>query len=306
MAGKSLLVAGLGFGTAVGVALGALAIAPNMPSGGAGGDSSLREEFQKKAQNEEVLKAQADSSDSVLDKLAPVVVDGSLAQRPVLVISTGEASEGDVRAIRSLLKSADAEDAGEIKLTDEFYRQEGADKLLSLVTNALPAGAKLDSKKVDAGTHSGQALAAALLMDPKTTEPLSSTKDRANLLQALRDAGYIDYEDGTILPAQAVVYVGGKGFPGYYTDQTVNFLQALDEADGNTVVAARVEQAAEDRVIGKLREAKSDISTVDSIDRTTSRMAAVMAAKEQLDGGKGAYGAASSADAAAPSLPEEL
>lgn len=306
MGAKSLLVTGLGFGTAVGVALGALAIAPNMQSGGAGGDDSLREEFQKKAQTEDILKAQAGSSDSVMNKLAPLVVDGSLVQRPVMVIATGEADEGDVRAVRDLLKSADAEDAGQITLTDEFFRQEGADKLLSLVTNALPAGTKLDTKKVDAGTHSGQALGAALLMDPKTTEPLSSTKDRANLLQALRDAGYIDYEDGTILPAQAVVYVGGKGVSGYYTDASVNFLKAFDAAGGNTVVAARVEQAADDRIIGRLREEKSGISTVDSSNRTVSRMAAVMAVKEQLDGGKGAYGSAASADAAAPALPEDI
>ena len=31
-----------------------------------------------------------------------------------------------------------------------------------------------------------------------------------------------------------------------------------------------------------------------------------MAVKEQLDGGKGAYGSAASADAAAPALPEDI
>ncbi|MDO5031641.1 copper transporter [Corynebacterium sp.] len=305
--GNSLLGAGLGFGAAIGIALGALVIAPNMSGGGStSANEELRQEYRSLVQDQQITEAQVGSADSVVRDLAPYVVDGSLAQRPVLVIATGEADDFEVGQVQKLLKSADSVNAGTITLSDEFFRQESADKLLSLVTSALPAGATLDPKKVDAGTHSGQALASALMLDPESTEELASTKDRAALLQTLRDAKFIDYEDGTILPAQAVVVVGGKGLDGYFSDSMLKFLEGFDSVGKSTVFAGRVETAAEDRVIGKLREEDSSISTVDSINRATSQMAAVMAVKEQLDGGSGAYGSAASAKAAAPALPKDL
>ena len=247
--------------------------------------------------------------------LGRYVVDGSLAQRPVMVVSMPDADDADVKAVKDLLGSADSTDAGSIKLTEKFVAQESADKLLSLVTTTLPAGAKLDKKKIDAGTHAGQALAAGLMMDAETTEPLASVDDRATLLRALRDAGYIDYKDGTILPAQAVVVVGGGMTPGeeddsaaakYAIDTTVNFLEGFDSVDTAMVYAGRVESAGDDGVLDKLRADKTKISTVDSIDHPVSQMASVLAVKEQLDGGHGVYGSAANADSAAPALPKDL
>lgn len=318
MSPKSLIITGLGFGAALGIALGTLVIAPNMDSGsGPGGESAseVREKYGKLVLDNNIAEAQLDSADSVMGDLGRYVVDGSLAQRPVMVVSMPDADDADVKAVKDLLGSADSTDAGSIKLTEKFVAQESADKLLSLVTTTLPAGAKLDKKKIDAGTHAGQALAAGLMMDAKTTEPLASVDDRATLLQALRDAGYIDYKNGTILPAQAVVVVGGGMTPGeeddsaaakYAIDTTVNFLEGFDSVDTAMVYAGRVESAGDDGVLDKLRAGKTKISTVDSIDHPVSQMASVLAVKEQLDGGHGVYGSAANADSAAPALPKDL
>lgn len=318
MSPKSLIITGLGFGAALGIALGTLVIAPNMDSGsGPGGESisEVREKYGKLVLDNNIAEAQLDSADSVMGDLGRYVVDGSLAQRPVMVVSMPDADDADVKAVKDLLGSADSTDAGSIKLTEKFVAQESADKLLSLVTTTLPAGAKLDKKKIDAGTHAGQALAAGLMMDAETTEPLASVDDRATLLRALRDAGYIDYKDGTILPAQAVVVVGGGMTPGeeedsaaakYAIDTTVNFLEGFDSVDTAMVYAGRVESAGDDGVLDKLRADKTKISTVDSIDHPVSQMASVLAVKEQLDGGHGVYGSAANADSAAPALPKDL
>lgn len=318
MSPKSLIITGLGFGAALGIALGTLVIAPNMDSGsGPGGESTseVREKYGKLVLDNNIAEAQLDSADSVMGDLGRYVVDGSLAQRPVMVVSMPDADDADVKAVKDLLGSADSTDAGSIKLTEKFVAQESADKLLSLVTTTLPAGAKLDKKKIDAGTHAGQALAAGLMMDAETTEPLASVDDRATLLRALRDAGYIDYKDGTILPAQAVVVVGGGMTPGeeddsaaakYAIDTTVNFLEGFDSLDTAMVYAGRVESAGDDGVLDKLRADKTKISTVDSIDHPVSQMASVLAVKEQLDGGHGVYGSAANADSAAPALPKDL
>lgn len=318
MSPKSLIITGLGFGAALGIALGTLVIAPNMDSGsGPGGESTseVREKYGKLVLDNNIAEAQLDSADSVMGELGRYVVDGSLVQRPVMVVSMPDADDADVKAVKDLLGSADSTDAGSIKLTEKFVAQESADKLLSLVTTTLPAGAKLDKKKIDAGTHAGQALAAGLMMDAKTTEPLASVDDRATLLRALRDAGYIDYKDGTILPAQAVVVVGGGMTPGeeddsaaakYAIDTTVNFLEGFDSVDTAMVYAGHVESAGDDGVLDKLRADKTEISTVDSIDHPVSQMASVLAVKEQLDGGHGVYGSAANAESAAPALPKDL
>lgn len=318
MSPKSLIITGLGFGAALGIALGTLVIAPNMDSGsGPGGESisEVREKYGKLVLDNNIAEAQLDSADSVMGDLGRYVVDGSLAQRPVMVVSMPDADDADVKAVKDLLGSADSTDAGSIKLTEKFVAQESADKLLSLVTTTLPAGAKLDKKKIDSGTHAGQALAAGLMMDAETTEPLASVDDRATLLRALRDAGYIDYKDGTILPAQAVVVVGGGMTPGeeddsaaakYAIDTTVNFLEGFDSVDTAMVYAGRVESAGDDGVLDKLRADKTKISTVDSIDHPVSQMASVLAVKEQLDGGHGVYGSAANAESAAPALPKDL
>ena len=318
MSPKSLIITGLGFGAALGIALGTLVIAPNMDSGsGPGGESTseVREKYGKLVVENNIAEAQLDSADSVMGDLGRYVVDGSLAQRPVMVVSMPDADDADVKAVKDLLGSADSTDAGSIKLTEKFVAQESADKLLSLVTTTLPAGAKLDKKKIDSGTHAGQALAAGLMMDAETTEPLASVDDRATLLRALRDAGYIDYKDGTILPAQAVVVVGGGMTPGeeddsaaakYAIDTTVNFLEGFDSVDTAMVYAGRVESAGDDGVLDKLRADKTKISTVDSIDHPVSQMASGLAVKEQLDGGHGVYGSAANADSAAPALPKDL
>ena len=304
----SFVVAGLGLGTALGVALGVFAIAPSVEagSGNGGGENSIREEHRRVVQDNRINQAQNSASDSVIDEISPTLVDGSLAQRPVLVLATAEAGTGDVDAVKALLNSADAEEAGSIRLNEEFFRQEDSDKLLSLVSSTLPAGAELDAQSRDAGTHAGQALGAGLLMDPETTQPLATSQERATLLQALREAGYIDYEDETILPAQAVVLVTGRGFEGYYSQTLANLATQLENAGGATVLAGNVEEAAEQLSIGRLREDKSEVSTVDSINRASSRLATVLAVKEQLDGSSGAYGSDSSAEAATPPLPKDF
>lgn len=301
---NSLLVAGLGFGVAAGVALGALVLAPNISGGQVGtADDAIRTEHQKTVQDNRILSAQADSGDKMVEGFAPDVVSGTLKDRPVLVIATSDAAEGDVAGVEKLLESAGSRSAGRIELTQNFFIQDKADELKSLVATTLPAGASLSKDAMDAGTHAGEALAAAVMLNPTTTEPLASVEDRAALLQTLRKAEFLTYKDGTILPAQAVVVVSGKGTGGYGADTLAHFANAFEEVGKSTVLAAPVEQAAPEGAIGKLRGDKSEVTTVDSINRAWARTAAVLATAEQLSGGAGSYGAAESAEADAPKPP---
>ncbi len=301
--------AGLGWGVAAGVTLGTLVLAPNLPGGGGGGgnETAVQAQLDEANRTAEINAVQADVSDEALGQLVPGVVADTLDQRPVLVMSTADAAAEDVDAVRWLLGAAAAEDAGHIRLTEKFLDREHADELKTLVTTTLPAGAQLSEDALDPGTHAGEALGSALMLDPETAEPIASTADRAVVLQSLRDAGFIDYTDGTIRPPQVVVVVtgdnDGAGEAGFAADTLANFSVALDGRGNGVVLAGRVESAAAGGpggLGGPAETGAAHVSTVDSIDREFARAAAVLAVSEQLAGEAGAYGAAAEADAAMP------
>ena len=312
---SALVITGLGFGMALGLAAGTLVIAPNLDgasSTAVSGDEALREEHRDLLQKNKDLSAQSNAADSLVSNLSADAISGVLDGRDVAIIATADATERDVDGIRSMLDAAGASDSGTISMANEFLHPDSADKLKSIVANVLPAGAELDEQDLSAGRHTGQALAAALLRNPDTTEPLATPEDRGALLKSLREAGLINYEDGTILPAQAVVVVMGRGGDKYYHDNLVSFTHALKEAGRYTVVAGRLNAAGEGGVLDTLRKesasesdgAQEAISTVDSINRKFAQLATALAVVEQIDGDFGAYGAGEDVDATAPPMPQ--
>lgn len=229
--------------------------------------------------------------------------------RPVLLMHTADAEQTDIDDISWLLQRAGAINAGRIQLEDQFFNQDNADQLKSVVTNTLPAGAQLSETQLDPGTHAGEALGAGLMLNPESGEPQASTAERALLLGALRDTGYISYADGTILPGQVVVLVtgdsDGTGESSYTAESQSLFARALDSRGSGVVVAGRIHTAADTGVIGRLRanpDAVANVSTVDSVGRTWGKMATVLSVRDELAGQSGAYGAAASAEAASPAL----
>ncbi|QGU07293.1 Copper transporter MctB precursor [Corynebacterium occultum] len=301
-----IILAGLTFGLAGGVTLGTLVIAPNMPDQA---DSQQVGEVDPLVA--EINAAQADTADAFIAEQAEELVAGSLAQRPVLVMHDADADEEDLGNVIWLLHKAGAVDAGRIKLNAQFFSQDGADQLKSIVANTLPAGAQLSEDALDPGTHAGNALGAALLLDPGTAEPMATPEERALLLESLKGSGYLDYEQGTILPAQTIVLItggnDGSGEGAFAAQNLANFAISLDEAGNGAVLAGRITAASDTGAIALTREWAADrVSTVDSLSRTYGRMATVLAVREQLDGGSGSYGSAASAtDGAAPEVPAD-
>lgn len=299
------LVGGLGFGVAAGVLLGTLVIAPNMPEGSGPSAGVPTEELAAAETRADIAEAQAASSDSVVGELAAAAVEGVLADRPVLVVRTADAAGEDVAGVEKLLADAAAVPAGTLTLGGEFFSPAGADQLKAIVANTLPAGAQLSEDRLDPGLHAGEALGSALLLNPETGEQQATEDERALLLRALRDAGFLDYEDGTILPAQVIVVVTGDsdggGDTGLAARNLADFVAALDTRGNGAVLAGRIRTASDTGAVGLLRaNPDNGVSTVDSVDRAVGQMAAVLAVREQLAGETGAYGSAESAEAATP------
>lgn len=304
----ALFIAGIAFGVAAGTAFGTYVLAPNLPEN-SDPNAPSSADLAAAEETAAVNGVQADQADSIIGHIVEDLVAGQLQDRPVLIMHTTDAEQTDIDDVAWLLQRAGAVNAGRIQLEEEFFNQDNADQLKSIVTNTLPAGAQLSETQLDPGTHAGEALGSGLMLNPESGEPQASTAERALLLGALRDTGYISYEDGTILPGQVVVLVtgdsDGTGESSYAAESQSLFARALDSRGSGVVVAGRIHTAADTGVIGRLRanpDAAANVSTVDSVGRTWGKMATVLSVRDELAGQSGAYGSAASAEAASPKL----
>lgn len=300
-------VAGLGFGLAGGLLLGTLLLAPALDEPvGDQQETVSREEHEQLRADAERAESGAAAADDLITQLSPPVVTGALEGRPVLVLHTHDAGAEDVEGIGQLLGEAGATEAGRIRLEESFFSQDGADQLSSVVANTLPAGTELSENAPGPGTHAGQALGSALLLNPESAEQQASPEERALLLGTLRDSGFLSYEDGTILPAQLTVLLLGEGedtFESFTPRSIVSFARALDARGNGMVLAGPATTARQGAALDLLRAdetAAAEVSTVDSLDRSWGRLATVLALREQLEGGTGAYGDTPSAQSPAP------
>ncbi|MDO4928567.1 MAG: copper transporter [Corynebacterium sp.] len=307
MAHISRTIAGLGFGIALGVAVGSYALAPNLPSEDSSSNGAASNSSSESNSIDEVAAAQLAAGDDFDLAFASSLVADDLAGRPVLVMATADAEDSDIADVNTILRAAGATDAGTVNLGEEFFTQDGADQLKNIIATTLAAGAQLSEDRLDSGTHAGESLGSVLLLDPETGAQQSSVEDRALVLQSLREAGFIDYTDGTILPAQAILLVTGDddgAEDSFAAKNQASFATALEARGSGVVVAGRVHAASETGVLGVLRngENPTEVSTVDSLERGWAKVAVVQAIAEQLAGSNGDYGIAEGSSGPAPGI----
>lgn len=271
-------ITGAALGIAAGTALGAYVLAPE---GGIewGGGAAAQERDAAIAQLD-AATTRADSANAVVEDLSAQVVDGSLDDVPVLLVVAPDARAEAVDAMAATLRDAGAPDAGRLELTGKFLSAESADELKDVVTGALPAGTQLDVNRLDPGFQAGQALSPVLLLGDDG-ESRASTADRALLLGALRDSGFIGYEDGTMRPAAAIVVVAGAGEgpgddPAFGARILADVTGAL-AADGTVVVAGDPESASDDGVVALIGAAEpaSPVKTQSAIGDIAGRVGVI-------------------------------
>lgn len=199
---SGLVAAGLGWGVALGVALGTLLVAPAMedaPGGRSASDSAQSHEEDAAAGNTFAGDQVADANDLLANE-GDAMVDGVLDGVAVTIIRTASASDEDAAAVRWKANAAGASNSGGLRLTEKFTDMSAADELATIIASTLPAGTQLSEDNLAPGTHAGESLAAAL-----TT---ASADDRELLLEALQQAGYVELR-GQIVPADVIVLMAG-------------------------------------------------------------------------------------------------
>lgn len=265
-----LVAAGCGWGIALGIALGALLLAPAIPGfSGAGVTGSASSDTQDPALA--AAEQRAEAANDLLAQESVSIVSGALTDVPVTIVRTDSASNDDVESVRWLLNAAGASDAGELALTSRFTDQGAADELATIVANTLPSGAQLSVDNRAPGRHAGESLGTVLLVNPDTGAERASASDRALVLDTLQQAGFVDYT-GSVVPAGAVVIVDGaaEAAGGAFGHTLVkDFAAALGE-QGKTVLASQDTAPAD---IGGVR-------VIGAVDTETGRIASVLAAAE--------------------------
>lgn len=242
-------IAGAALGVAAGSALGAYVLAPAGGVQWGGGEAAAERDAAIVQRDDAVVRA--DAANDVVGDLTADVVGGTLRDVPVLLLTTPDADPEAVRAMEATLRDAGAPETATIGLTEKFRSAQGADELKDVVTGALPTGTTLDVDRRDPGFQAGQALSPVLLLGGEGER--APVADRRLLLGSLRDAGFIDYRDGTVRPSAAVVILTGSGKgdgedPGVGSRILADFAEAL-AADGTVVVAGDPSSARDDGVI---------------------------------------------------------
>ena len=266
--GAGLVAAGLGWGVALGIALGALVLAPAMPGSVDLGFSEFKDEAGQHVDGTDlaVAQARAQEANDLLAQESGSIVSGALRDVPVTIVRTAAADADDVESVRWLLNAAGASDSGELTLTERFTDQASADELSTIVANTLPSGAQLSVQDRSPGTHAGESLAAVLLNDGTSGDSKSLAADRTLVLETLQHAGFVDYS-GSIVQADAVVIVDGPARNNEFSAKVIgDFAKAL-------AVGGKVALATQDMEPDLL----DGVKVIGGVDREAGRIQSVLA-----------------------------
>ncbi|HSK58353.1 MAG TPA: copper transporter [Actinomycetospora sp.] len=221
---------------------------------------------------------------------APSTVAGVLPGRGVAVLAAPDADPADVDAVAGLVESAGGRVTGRLALTDAALAPDQAEALRALVPRLLPAGAQLPTT-TDTGSLTGSLLGSLLVARPGGAAGEQATGSEATTaLRALADGGFLRVPDALDpVPAElALVVTGGRADPP--RDATLTRLAAeVDRVGAGAVVAGRTGSGA----VAAVRAdpaLRSGLSSVDALEGPASRVATVLALREQADGRAGTYG----------------
>lgn len=266
--GAGLVAAGLGWGVALGIALGALVLAPAMPGSVDLGFSEFKDEAGQHVDGTDlaVAQARAQEANDLLAQESGSIVSGALRDVPVTIVRTAAADADDVESVRWLLNAAGASDSGELTLTERFTDQASADELSTIVANTLPSGAQLSVQDRSPGTHAGESLAAVLLNDGTSGDSKSLAADRTLVLETLQHAGFVEYS-GSVVQAEAVVIVDGPARSNEFSAKVIgDFAKAL-------AVGGKVALATQDMEPDLL----DGVKVIGGVDREAGRIKSVLA-----------------------------
>ncbi|WP_190823315.1 copper transporter [Saccharopolyspora pogona] len=290
---------------AVGVLVGSSSLSGRLLAGVGNERQSLQGQVGALNAERTALKAQVAAADRFNAAVGPLTVQGQLAQRSVVLITSADASEQQRDAVAQLLRAAGADVTGEVRLGQAFADPSRADQLRDVVTELLPAGVQLPTA-ADPGTLAGGLIGPLALLNPQTGQPQTGEQERAAAFAGLAGGGFATASEGLRPARLAVVLTGGRiegDSAGDKAATLARFATQVDRAGQGAVLAGGAGSADGTGPVGVVRAdpaMASALSTVDDLDSSSGRVVVVLALREQADGQAGHYGVAGSAQGPVP------
>jgi Copper transport outer membrane protein, MctB len=246
-----------------------------------------------------VLNEKLSAANNFDTQLVGRIVHDALGGKSVVVFRTPDAKEDDVAAVTKIVGQAGGTVTATVALTQEFVDANSAEKLRTVVNSPiLPAGTQLSTKLVDQGSQAGDLLGLALLSNVNPAAPAVDETQRATVLAALRETGFITYQANDHMgAANTALVVTGGGLPQDAGNQGVSvarFTAALAPHGAGALLAGRDGSSTGGAAVAVARAdagITGAISTVDDVDSAAGRITAILALHDLIGGGHpGQYG----------------
>ena len=282
---------------AAGFVLGARTLSGPMESVLRSDKGDLQEQVEALTDETNALIERLSAADDFDSRMAQRMVSGTLAGKTVVIFRTPDAQDRDVDGVARLVGQAGGSVTGTIGLTQEFVDANSAEKLRSVVNSpVVPAGTQLDTALVDEGSQAGDLLGIALLINRDPAIAPVGDDARDTVLAALRDTGFLTYDNGFGAAATAVIVTGGAMAEdaGNQGSTVARFAAGLAPHGSGTVLAGRDGSASG---VSAVAVARADagiaaaVTTVDDIDAESGRITSVLALQAMSAGAApGNYG----------------
>jgi Copper transport outer membrane protein, MctB len=281
---------------AIGVVLGSGFLSDTLLSGLRDEKRDLQSQINGLNDQKNALAQKLTAANNFDSQLVGRIVRDALAGRAVVLFRTPDAKDDDIAAVSKIVAQAGGTVTGTVSLTQEFVEANSAEKLRTVVNSSiLPAGAELSTKLLDQGSQAGDLLGIALLINVNPAVPAVpevQETQRATVLAALRDTGFITYQPTEHFgAANAAIVITGAGLPpdaGNQGASVARFATALAPHGSGTVLAGRDGSAAGTAAVAVARAdggMASTISTVDNVDSEPGRITAILGLHDLINGG---------------------
>ncbi|VEG55693.1 Protein of uncharacterised function (DUF3186) [Mycolicibacterium aurum] len=278
---------------AIGVALGSGLLSNTVLSGLQDDKQDMQVQIDTLTGDRNALNEKLSAASDFDAQMAPRILQDSLANKSVVIFRTPDAADDDIDGLTRLVTEAGGRVTGTLGLTQELVDANSAEKLLSVVNSPIvPAGAQLSTASVDQGFKAGDLLGISLLnnRDPKVA-PVDDAQ-RATVLAALRDTGFITYGTESIGAADTALIVTGGPLgddAGNQGSSVARFAAGVAGHGSGTVLVGRDGSATGTSAVAVTRAdaaLRNAVSTVDDISSESGRITAVLALSALINGGK--------------------
>ncbi|WP_024442032.1 MULTISPECIES: copper transporter [unclassified Mycobacterium] len=281
-----------------GVVLGSGLLSGPLLAGMQSDKQDLREQIDALHDQHTALSERLRNANDFDAQMAPRIVRDTLTGKSTVIFRTPDAADGDVEAVSRIIGQAGGTVTGTVTLTAQFVDGNAEEKLRAVLESGIvPAGAQLSTSLVDQDAQAGDLLGIALLINRNPTITPTDDAARATVLAALRDTGFITYQQERFPAANAAIVVAGGGLPedaGTSGLSVARFAAALAPHGSATVLAGRDGSASGTAAVAMARTdpaVAGTISTVDDVDIESGRITTVMAVSSLIGGGQpGQYG----------------